>query len=514
MKKYIFTLSVFLFSIKLPAQPTIEWQRSYGGKQGDQPYSIVQTTDGGYFVAGVTGSIEGDVFGNHGLLDVWALKLDSSGAIDWKRCYGGSSAERAHSSRQTADGGYILAGHTHSNNWDVSGHHGDYDAWVIKISPTGAIQWQKCLGGSNFDEASDIHQTLDGGYIMVGRSSSTDGDLTVNHGAEDYWVVKLSSFGDLEWQKTYGGSDRDIAWSVSLCDDGGYIVAGDSWSDDGHVTNLHGSGDCWVVKLNAEGKMEWEKALGGTGLEIGRDIQQTRDGGYIITSLTTSNNGDVTGAQGQYDYWVVKLNNSGEIEWQKVLGGSEIDYPESIQQTSDDGYIVVGHTQSSDGDVASNDGGADIWIVKLSASGALQWEKAIGGTMAEEGRSIQQTTDGGFITAGYSWSSNGDVSENNGKSDFWIVKLSPETSHTTAPKYQTIEIYPNPSAHTITLRTGLDISENSALLITDLLGREILRPSISTDGSVDVSALPNGLYFLSVTSGSGVRLVGKFRKQE
>jgi hypothetical protein len=514
MKKYIFTLSVFLFVIKLPAQPTIEWQRSYGGKQGDQPYSIVQTTDGGYFVAGLTSSIEGDVFGNHGLLDVWALKLDSSGAIQWKKCYGGSNNERAYACGQTADGGYILAGQTRSNNWDVSGNHGDFDAWVLKLSPSGAIQWQKCLGGSLWDEARDIQQTPDGGYIMAGGAKSSDGDLTVNHGAEDYWVVKLSGMGDLEWQKTFGGSGRDIAKSVGLSNDGGYIVAGEAWSNDGQVTNSQGSADCWVVKLDAEGKIEWEKALGGTDLELGNDIQQTRDGGYIVVGVTRSNNGHVTGYHGEYDFWVIKLNNSGDIEWQKALGGSAVDYAKSIQQTSDDGYVMVGHTESTDGNVASNDGGADLWMVKLSASGVLQWEKAIGGTMAEEGNSIQQTTEGGFITTGYSWSSNGDVSENNGKTDFWVVKLSPETSPTSAPKYQPIEIYPNPSAHTITLRTGLDISENRSLLITDPLGREVLRTNFSSDGSVDVSALPNGLYFLTVTSGSGVRLVGKFRKQE
>ncbi len=514
MKKYIFTLSVFLFAIKLPAQPTIEWQRSYGGKQGDQPYSIVQTTDGGYFVAGLTTSDEGDVFGNHGGVDVWALKLDSSGAIEWKSCYGGSNNERAYACGQTADGGYIIAGQTRSNNWDVTGNHGDFDAWVLKLSPTGIIQWQKCLGGSLWDEAWDIQQTLDGGYIMVGAAQSSDGDLTINHGAEDYWVVKLNSLGDLIWQKTFGGSGRDVAHCVDLTSDGGYIVAGDAWSDDGHITNFQGGADCWVVKLDAEGKIEWEKALGGTGIERGNDIQQTRDGGYIVVGLTRSNNGHVTGSHGKFDYWAVKLNKSGDVEWQRACGGSEEDYGQSIQQTSDDGYIMAGQTQSTDGDVTSNDGGADLWMVKLSAFGVLEWEKAIGGSMAEWGSSIQQTTDGGFITAGYSWSSNGDVSENNGKNDFWIVKLSPETSHTSAPKYQTIEIYPNPSAHTITLRTGLDISENSPLLITDLLGREILRPNLSSDGSVDVSALPNGLYFLTVTSGSGVRLVGKFKKQE
>jgi hypothetical protein len=507
-------LLVCLFTINLPAQPTIQWQKSYGGKEADHAYSIVQTTDGGYFVSGITTSYEGDVFGNHGGGDVWALKLDSIGAVQWKKCYGGTSDERAYASKQTADGGYILAGHTLSNNWDVSGNHGGYDAWVIKLSLSGAIEWQKCLGGSLWEEAWDIQQTPEGGYIMVGGTTSTDGDLTVNHGGEDYWVVKLSSMGDLEWQKTYGGSSNEICYAVDLTSDGGYILAGESWSNDGHVTISHGSADNWVVKLDAEGKMEWEKALGGTGLDRANDIHQTSDGGYIVFGQTRSSNGHVSGHHGGYDFWAVKLNKTGDIEWQKALGGSGEDFARSIHQTSDDGYVMVGQTQSTDGDVASNDGGADIWIVKLFSSGTLQWEKAIGGTMAEWGNSIQQTTDGGFITTGYSWSSNGDLSENNGKSDFWIVKLSPETSHTSSPKYQTVEIYPNPSAHTITLRTGLDILENSALLISDLLGREILRPNFSPDGSVEVSALPNGLYFLTVTSGSGVRLVGKFRKQE
>ena len=413
MKKISSILAVFLIAINLPAQPSIEWQRSYGGKIADHPYSIVPTTDGGYFVAGITSSNEGDVFGNHGGGDVWALKLDNMGAIQWKKCYGGSTDDRAYACEQTADGGYILAGHTLSNNWDVSGNHGDYDAWVLKLSPSGIIQWQKCLGGSLWDEAWDIKQTPDGGYIVVGHSNSTDGDLTVNHGGADYWVVKLSSLGNLEWQKTYGGSARDFARSVALTSDGGYIVAGDAWSDDGHVTNSQGNADFWILKLDSEGKMEWEKAFGGTNLDRANEVQQTKDGGYIVAGLTRSNNGHVTGSHGGYDFWAIKLNKSGDIEWKKALGGSGEDSGQSIQQTSDDGYIMVGHTESTDGDVASNDGGADLWMVKLSASGTLEWEMAIGGTMAEVGISIKQTTDGGFVTTGYSWSSNGDVSENN-----------------------------------------------------------------------------------------------------
>jgi len=280
------------------AQPSIQWQKTYGGTDSDEARSIHQTRDGGYIVAGTTSSDDGDVGPNHGYYEAWVLKLDSIGSVQWKRFYGGGSLEKIYCIQQTSDGGFAMAGFTDSNDGDVSGNHGDKDAWVVKLDSTGGIQWQKCLGGSGWEDAWDLKQTSDGGYVVAGRSGSTDGDVTVNHGSLDYWVVKLNNIGELEWQKSLGGSFLDIAYSICETTDGGYIVTGESNSPDGDVTGVHGSADYWVVKLNFEGKIEWQKALGGTGLDRANHISQTAEGGYIVLGQSRSNNGDVTGGHG------------------------------------------------------------------------------------------------------------------------------------------------------------------------------------------------------------------------
>jgi hypothetical protein len=512
-----FLLLFFCLSSSLSAQPAIEWQKTFGGSLADQAFSVNQTTDGGYIVAGTTSSINGDVFGNHGVLDFWVLKLTKTGAIQWKKTYGGSDVEAPLEIQQTSDGGYIAAGYTRSNNWDVSGNHGDYDAWVLKLNSAGAIQWQRCLGGSGWEEAWSVQQTSDGGYIIAGRSTSPDGDVTVNHGFFDFWVVKLNQDGEIEWQRSLGGSDEDIGYAIVQTSDGGYIVAGSSSSVDGNVTGNHGGLDYWVVKLNFEGKIEWEKSLGGSSLDRANDIQQARDGGYIILGQSYSNNGDATGNHGNNDFWVVKLNVFGDLIWQKSLGGSNDDYGRSIFQTDDNGYVMVGRTQSNDGDVIGNDGGADLWLVKLSEFGDFEWQKSFGGTKAETGHSVQQTSDGGFILTGQAKSNNGDLTENQGSDDYWVIKLSPESSPTTTPISTPITIYPNPAQNTITL--SLPTQEPDVFVtITDLLGRELKSQMvrIALDGTVklDVATLPKGMYLVSATTPSGQVFFGKVLKKE
>ena len=286
--------------------------------------------------------------------------------IEWARCYGGSDREDATSIIQTADGGFIVAGTSESNDGDVSGNHGRADYWVVKLNSSGVLQWQKCLGGSDWDEASSIAQTTDGGYIVAGYSSSNDGDVSGNHGTADYWVVKLNSSGDIEWQKCLGGSGGDGANSIAQTADGGFIVAGTSQSNDGVVSGNHGGNDSWVVKLNSSGDIEWQKCLGGSSSDFAYSIAQTADGGYIVAGYSLSNDGDVSGNHGSADYWVVKLNSSGDILWQKCLGGSDWDVANSIAQTSDGGFIVAGYSYSYDGDVSGHHGDGDYWVVKLS----------------------------------------------------------------------------------------------------------------------------------------------------
>jgi Secretion system C-terminal sorting domain len=515
MIKYIFPF--FLTITLLRAQPNIEWAKTFGGTNADQARSIRQSLYGGYIVAGTTSSNNGDVFGNHGGVDFWILKLDALGLIQWKKTYGGNSDEQPYSIQLTKDGGYVVVGYTLSNNGDVSGNHGYYDVWVLKINDIGVIEWQKCLGGSDWEEAWDIQQTKDGGYILAGRSRLPDGDVTANHGALDYWVVKLDSTGALEWQRSHGGSEDDMAYAVKQTFDGGYIVCGESSSNDGSVTGNKGSSDYWVLKLNYEGKIEWQKSLGGASIDRANDIIQARDGGFIVLGQTYSTDGDVTGNHGNNDYWVVRLSKTGEVEWEKAYGGSNEDFARSIQQTNDEGYILTGQTQSDNGDVIGNDGGADLWVVKISESGALQWQKTLGGTMAEWGSSVQQTNDEGYIIAGNAWSTNGDVSGVQGKNDFWVIKLSAEPSSTNAPHSTPLTIYPNPAQNSISLKIPAQ-EPFIFVTLTDFLGREVCRQTISNglDGSAEIgiNTLPNGFYMVNATTPTGQVFFGKVLKME
>jgi hypothetical protein len=513
-------LLFFCLSLHLSAQPSIQWQITLGGTLYDEAKSVQQTTDGGYFIAGYTVSYNFDVTNNHGFYDFWAVKLDSMGIVQWKKTYGGSSDDWAYDAKQTIDGGYILTGYTESNDGDVSGNHGDKDVWVLKLAFNGDIEWQKCLGGSSRDEASSIQLTNDGGYILAGSSSSTDGDVSGNHGSLDYWVVKLNHSGSIEWQKSLGGSSFDFGYSVAPTNDGGYIVAGESQSNDGDVSGNQIGLDVWVIKLNFEGKIEWQKELGGSGLDRANDIHQTREGGFVVFGQTSSNDGDVSGNHGNgYDFWVVKLNNSGAIEWQKALGGSGEDYGQSICQTTDGGFVATGYVNSINGDVTNNHGSTDLWVVKLTEGGELQWQKAFGGTLQETGFALQQTNDGGYIISGYAWSNNGDVSGVKGKADFWVVKLSPESSPTTTPTALPLEIYPNPATHTISLQVPRDQATAAGetplyIRITDLLGQEISQQTLLPGKSLDIAALPNGMYALTATDALGKVFSGRFVKQD
>ncbi|KXK57064.1 MAG: PKD repeat protein, partial [Chlorobi bacterium OLB7] len=268
------------------------------------------------------------------------------------------------------------------------------------IAPT--IEWQRSFGGTKDDAATSISQTSDGGYIIAGVSSSIDGDVSDHHGGYDYWIVKLTSGGELAWQKSLGGKMTDYAASISQTSDGGYIVAGWSASTDGNVTGNHGDDDYWIVKLTSAGVIEWEKSLGGSGRETATSITQTGDGGYIVAGSSTSTNGDVSGNHGGNDYWIVKLTSTGGIEWQKSLGGSGVDDAYSITQTRDGGYIVVGWSQSTDGDVTGHAGYSDAWIVKLTGAGGSSGNSHLVGATMIMAMPFEQTSDGGYIVAGAS----------------------------------------------------------------------------------------------------------------
>jgi len=373
----VLILLLLFFTTTTLAQE-IEWQNTIGGNYYDQLNSIQQTSDGGYILGGWSDSnISGDkTEDSQGNYDYWVVKLDAAGNIQWQNTIGGGSYDYLTSIQQTTDGGYILGGMSQS---DVSGDkteicQGDFDYWVVKLDASGNIQWQNTIGGNSWDELESLEQTTDGGYILGGYSySDISGDKTENcQGNHDYWVVKLDASGNIQWQNTIGGNLDDLLYSVQQTSDGGYILGGASFSGfSGDKTeSSQGYFDYWVVKLYTTGNIQWQNTIGGGSLDHLNSIQQTSDGGYILGGVSISDiSGDKTeNSQGANDYWVVKLDASGNIQWQNIIGGNSGDYLTSIQQTTDGKYILGGYSESNiSGDkTESSQGNFDYWVVKLT----------------------------------------------------------------------------------------------------------------------------------------------------
>lgn len=404
--------------------PVIEWQKNYGGSTYDAVTSLAYTSDGGCVVAGSSNSADGDVTNGHGSYDYWIVKADGSGTIEWQRSLGGSSYDIANSIAQTSDGGYIVAGYTESTDGDVTNNYGGSDYWVVKLNGSGMIEWERSLGGSGGEIARSIAQTSDGGYVVAGSSNSPDGDVTGSIGGGDFWIVKLDAAGIIEWDRSLGGSAVDAAYSIVQTSDGGYVTAGYTVSTNGDVTTNHGSYDFWVVKLDANGILEWQRSLGGSSFERAQTIVQTTDGGYVVAGSTHSMDGDVTyNYGGDADFWVVKLDGTGTVQWQSTFGGSALETAREVIQSNDGGYIVSGSSYSADGLVTNNNGSSDLWILKLDGAGNLEWQRTLGGSGIEAAASIVLASDGSYIVAGTAQSSDGDGTNNFGGQDFWVVKL-------------------------------------------------------------------------------------------
>lgn len=443
MKQYImqsmlcFLISSFSY---VYAQPDIQSEHSLGGNDSELGYGIRQTHDSGFISIGFTSSTNGDVDGLHSIFyaDIWLVKLDTAGEIEWQKCLGGSFDDYGYDIEITGDGGYIIAGSTMSDDGDVSSIHGLSDCWIIKTDSLGNIEWEKTYGGIESEEAYSIDTTADGGYIFGGRSSSNDGDVTGHYGdafSSDAWLVKLNASGDIEWQKSLGGIFFDNINEVVPTVTGGYICIGYSDSQDGDVSDHHGFpgiSDVWMIKLDSEGNMVWERSYGGSSYDAGNAILQTADGNYIFAASASSSDGDISDLHGDYDYWVVKTDTSGNILWEKTYGGSQQDEAMEICKTFSGGYFVSGLEYSDDGDVTGNHNGADYWALKIDSTGIIIWQNTLGGGLQDFATDGIQLNDGGYAMTGFSNSLNGDVSDNHNFNDVWVVRLESDCAVTSA----------------------------------------------------------------------------------
>ncbi|WP_161597174.1 CBM96 family carbohydrate-binding protein [Dyadobacter flavalbus] len=368
------------FITKVNAAGVKEWEKTFVGNRTDELVSIIQTSDGGYLLGGTSGSNAGfdksqNAYSNEDV-DFWIIKISANGTKQWDKTYGGTRTDILKSMKQTTDGGYIIGGSSISGPSDVKTEDpkGEYqDYWVIKISSTGARQWDKTIGGSNYDELSVVDQTAGGGYILGGISMSPrSGDKTSDSkGYGDYWIVKLSPNGSQQWDRTIGGNYEDRLVSLEHTTDGGYLLSGTSNSGKGGDKSEPGLGetDFWIVKINSDGIKQWDKTLGGTDNETLRTARQTSDGGYIIAghSVSGKNGNKTTVLKSQTDYWLVKLNANGTKIWDKSIGAAARSSSNlvSVLPAKDGGLLLIGNIDIYDFGNNKTASGSGAWIVKL-----------------------------------------------------------------------------------------------------------------------------------------------------
>ncbi|HLP95097.1 MAG TPA: T9SS type A sorting domain-containing protein [Saprospiraceae bacterium] len=520
MKKAILPLFFITCLGFLSAQPAIEWKKAYGGSLYDTFHEIKPTSDGGYIVIGQSNSNNGNASGNNGDFDIWVLKLSNTGDIEWKKSLGGSALEAGYFIEQTKDGGYILTGITDSSDGQVTGYHGNTDAWVVKLSPSGEIEWQHAYGGSLYDSGNQILKTDHDTYILLAYTQSKDGDVMVDlKGIGDIWLMELNLTGDILWQRTYGGSDNDNAMDIKTTKEGGYIMLGTTSSNDGDVLGWHGKADLWLLKLGNLGDIEWAKTYGGSNSDESgfgsSSIQILNDGTYIIGATTYSDDGQVAGSHGKADGWLIGVGDTGAMLWQKTLGGSGNDAINSITKTIDEGLALIGYTESLDGDPTGLHGEYDWWVIKLDSLNEIQWQQTVGGDKTEYGYTVLQTEDGGYIFSGISESKNGDMSGfSHPFYEGWIFKFAPDlVGVQDVSAASALNVLPNPASREI----RFDLPDGETLLsvnIMDILGQHILEQAIRNDQRIDISTLPNGTYVLQAKTNSGKLFYGKFQKTE
>ncbi len=420
---FIFSLCNFFAIAQAP--PVLDVQKCVGGTGTDIGNKIIRSNDGGYIIAGSTSSANCDVLINHGANDFWVVKIDIGGTVEWQKTFGGTSNDFATSVIELTNNDIVVSGYSSSNNGEVTGNHGLSDVWLIKISSSGSLIWQKSYGGTSYDVSYSMTLSADNGFVIAGSSSSNNGNVTGNHGGKDFWILKADSNGNLLWQKSLGGSGNDECYSIKTTADGGFVAVGYTGSNNGDVTGNHGGFDFWVVKLDAGGNLLWQKTFGGTANDAAFAALENSSGKLMIGGYSNSTDGDVTGNHGSTDYWLIWVSQEdGSLISEKSYGGSNSEILFDFMPTADHGFILGGGSNSTDFDVKGNHGGEDYWLLKTDSAGTIIWSRSYGGSSNERVNSLVQTDDGGFTETGYTYSNDADASGLHGGADVWFLKLS------------------------------------------------------------------------------------------
>lgn len=449
MKRFAILILIFtLFGCDEKAEQGISAQmkgeivfsKTFGGGLDEKITGVVSTPDGGFIVIGDTKSSDGDIFKEHEQNEIWVIKLDANGEKVWSKTIGGSDNDYGMSIIATTDGNYAIAGYSASSNGDVPNNLGMHDFFIAKISGDGNLIWSKNYGFMGHEHAHKIIETKDGGFFVAGfaeysgiEDTGQTGDngeghsmraAAPMHGVGEYFGIRLDSNGNFKWYRYFGGSQNDRVNDIVEAEDGGLLMVGSSESNNFDVMHNRGSYDFWVVKLDATGKLHWKENYGGSGIDQAYSICKTGNNSYLIAGRTNSTDGDVSKPIGNFDAWVIHINDHGHLIWNKTFGGSEFDVATTIKKVSNGRFVVTGNTRSSF-ETQTNRGENDFWAFEIDnkANSSLYWQKTFGGTKIDIATDFYETSTRELVIVGESQSNDMDVDQNRGGNDLWVLKL-------------------------------------------------------------------------------------------
>ncbi|MBI4931673.1 MAG: T9SS type A sorting domain-containing protein [Bacteroidetes bacterium] len=452
-----FTGDVYL--IKTTTNGDTLWTKTFGGVGNDDGSSVLQTTDGGYIIAGTTMS-----FSPGNGEDIYLIKTNSIGDTLWTKILGGVADDVGSSILQTSDGGFIIAGSTmnFSAGWE--------DVYLIKTDGNANIVWGKSFGGINGDVASSVQQTTDGGYIIVGNTQS------FGAGSYDVYLIRSDASGNSLWTKTFGGSGMDFGYSVQQTTDGGYIIAGGTYSFGA------GGEDVYLIKTDGNGDTLWTKTLGGISSDVGSAVQQTSDGGFVIAGSTSSF------SAGSNDVYLIKTDGNGNSLWGKSFGGTGSDWSSQIQQTSDGGYVISGSTWSFDPFF-------DIYLIKCDSNGNSGCNEGNTNTITKATTTTvtnpaTQVSSGGIAKNPPTQTGTGGA----------VTTLCFANGVNEIEQKNIISIYPNPFSTQTTLQTD-KFFKNATLTVYNLYGQTVKQIDNLAGQTIIFHRdnLRSGLYFIRIT---------------
>ncbi len=502
MSKLIAIAFLCLFSQVLSAQGSIILQKQFGGTGDEESENVIQTSDENFVVVARSTSSNFDVPQNFGFEDIYIFKVDENLDTIWTSILGGTQEDYSYDIIETSEGDLVLCAATYSNNLDAEGNAGMLDGLVAKLNANGDKLWTKVFGGSRNDELFTLVEVQDG-YLLAGQTSSPEISEGIASDDSNAWLLKLDKDGEQQWSRTLGGSKDDRINSLSNSTNNNIIAAGQTRSEDGDLNSSNGYFDAWFMILNEQGELLLSKNYGGLAGDVAVDVDQLNDGSFGMLCETRSFDGDVIGNHGNEDYWFLKLDDQGEIIWQKSIGGSLQDNPRSFTETEMGAIVMIGTTLSNDFDVSIPFDNFNIFACSIDGqSGDFLWKRALGGSNTDFGISALPLSEDRFLLNGFTQSLDGDFGGKHGAHEIWLSIFQAGSFDNIAALPSTQwQVYPNPLKDITHIQSDENIE---TMQLLDHQGRvlESWHPNTrKTQIKIDA---PKGNYWLSILTRSGL----------